>query len=207
VATQEQNPIIFEMTEPGLSHVTTSYDALQPVLGSSSQVSGVGDGVGGGEGDLYAFPSDQSVGFDYEPGGLIWEDFDLGDLNSYFLETTNLQDAEIPDQVDLPEAVNQPRQGLAPQGVETPIDIMRERRNDVATRVEKLWYTRLESDSRNIPTSSENAGNSAREDINEIYRQSLTKRLRPQYSEEPLPSTEFLASFISIIFFRNQQIE
>lgn len=151
-----------------------------------------------------SFPTDQSMDFDYDIGGMIWEDFQLGDLNSWFLGRSPPQHFEMPRQPSLAIQAISDNEQCAEANEKQP------NKNDVAAIVEQLWFTRLESDCQSVLGTLAHAafGHSTprgskfgRDDINEIYRISLTNRLRPQYSHEALPSTDFLVSlqFIFIV--------
>jgi hypothetical protein len=178
---------------PPIGYVASNLNqGLQPLNGAPSQAAVPTDG----DLDGYTFPSDQSITFGYDTGGLVWEDIDLGDLNSYFFDPFLPPDELLKR---LPQAM---QTGSDPEQRADATNLQ-QKRNAVATIVEQLWFTRLESDSRSTLNplvhtvsgdSTPRGGKSAREDINEIYRLSLSNRLRPQYSEEPLPSTDFLVS-------------
>ena len=144
-------------------------------------------------GDEWAFPLVQPFDSDYEGSALSWENFDFNDLTSLFLGASHPENAE--GSAQLPEtsasryeqrAETTDLQWISPT---------------TATMVEHLWFTRLESDNCSTVDTAGNlvsgiftpgGENLARREINEIYRQNLSDRLRPQWSEEPLPSTEFL---------------
>ncbi|KIW26368.1 uncharacterized protein PV07_09468 [Cladophialophora immunda] len=154
--------------------------------------------------DLPTFPSNQSVDFDNETAAFIWEDIDLGDLNSYFLDPLrSLEDCPS----RLPK-ITQTRPDPGKLAEETGLA---QSHNAAAAAVEQLWFTRLESDCGNTANklahtasgeSTPKGSKCAREDINEVYRINLTNRLRPRYSEEPLPSTDFLKLSLQMYFDR-----
>lgn len=180
-------------TMPRINLVASEFDqGLQRLSNAPNQAAMPTDG----NLDGYTFPSDPSNNFDYETGGFVWEHIDLGDLNSYFFDPFLLPD-------EFPGRVPQTMQTGSDPEPKTDGTHVQQKQNAVAALVEQLWFTRLESDSGGTlkPLAHATSGDStprggrfAREDINEVYRLSLSNRLRPQCSEERLPSTDFLVS-------------
>jgi hypothetical protein len=136
---------------------------------------------------------DQSPNFDYNAGVVSWDDFDFNDLNSYLLGAFH------PESVEISAQLPQSSQSGQNQPVE-PVDLQRES-DTVLTAVERLWFTRLECDNSVTPNAdgahlsgTTTPGEEGRPGgcINDIYRQSLANRLRPKWSDDLLPSTEFL---------------
>ena len=138
---------------------------------------------------------DGSPMFDYEQGDVGWEDFDSGNIDWCLLGTFPLERAETYAKLPPPLRISaDSRAGLAVVALSA---------DSLPTIVERSWYTRL--DSRDAPRANSPEINASgattpdnscapRTEINELYRQSLYNRLRPKWSEEPLPSTEFLVS-------------
>ena len=144
-------------------------------------------------GDEWAFPSVQPFDSDYEGSALSWDNFDFNDLTWLFLGASHPDNAE--GSAQLPETS---ASGYEQRAETTDLQWISP---TTATMVEHLWFTRLESDNYStidtagnlVPGISTPGGkNLARRELSEVYRQSLSNRLRPQWSEEPLPSTEFL---------------
>ena len=132
---------------------------------------------------------------EYDQDRLAWENFDFGDLDWCLLESFPLENAETHPRV--------PASFISPEFIRTePADTASATASTTVV-VERSWFAKLENGSAAKTTSSEtdqsgpaSPGNEGapRTEINEGYRQSLSSRLRPRLSDEPLPSTEFLVS-------------
>ncbi|KAJ9608388.1 hypothetical protein H2200_007376 [Cladophialophora chaetospira] len=142
------------------------------------------------------FPPGPSMNFYCEPDGLLWEDVDL---NSWFLEPFFAPDEPPlrPTQSTATETNTQHSRGPSP----SPTDTI-----EIAAIVEQLWFTKLGNDVQDLSnlyphhstaTTGPRAVHADREDLNEGYRLSLSNRLRANYSEDPLPSTDFLWDVIT----------
>jgi hypothetical protein len=141
---------------------------------------------------------DQSPNFDYNAGVVSWDDFNFDDLNSHLLGSFH------PESVEISAQLPQSSQSSQDQPVE-PVDLQR-KSDTVLAAVESLWFTRLECDNSVAPnpdkaylSGTTTPGEEGRPGgcINDIYRQSLANRLRPKWSDDPLPSTEFLVRLYS----------
>lgn len=138
---------------------------------------------------------DPSPSFDHDQDCLAWENIDFGELEWCLFESLPLENAETLARVSAPVDNLEPFRAeladAAPNSAPT------------AVVVERSWFAKLENGSATKTNTSENdqsgsasPGNEGapRTEINEGYRQSLSSRLRPRVSDEPLPSTDFLVS-------------
>ena len=173
---------------------------LTPPMSSASVNQSLGQSDGSASqaaftvrGDEWAFPSVQPFDSDYEGSALSWENFDFNELTSLFFGASHPENAEGSAQLPATSVSGYEQRAATTdlQGINPT----------TATMVEQLWFDRLESDNCSTidtagnlvsGTSTPGGENLARREISEIYRQNLSNRLRPQWSEEPLPSTEFL---------------
>lgn len=136
---------------------------------------------------------DLSPSFAFEQDGINWEHFDSDYIDRYLRESLPLDGpgcyARYPplltdhgaSGVQLTEAVGA--------------------KSSTANLVELSWYTRLKAgNASQVNTSEAKAsapGSPQNErayqvEITEVYRQSLSNKLRPRWPEDPLPSSEFL---------------
>lgn len=139
------------------------------------------------------FALDLSPSFDFEQDGINWEYFDSGDLDRCLLGSLPFDGpncyAGYPPLSNDRGASGVPLTGAVGANFST------------ANVVELSWYTRLEAGNALRVNSSEKKASAPgspqnnREhqvEINEVYRQNLSSKLRPRWPEDPLPSTEFL---------------
>lgn len=136
--------------------------------------------------------SSPSPSFVFEPDTITWENFDSSDLDWCLLGCSPPADAHGP-LLDDPDNTKPPLSGTG----------LTSTSSSTASVVERSWYTRLEASDATQPSSSYHVPSSPatpgyqdqlHKEINEGYRQSLFQRLRPRWTEEPLPSIEFLVS-------------
>ena len=139
------------------------------------------------------FGRDIPFSLDFGQQGIT--DFDFGQLDWQLLGSFPLDHAESygrcpPISNDAENSISEP--------LEKTSNIA-----STAVAVERSWFTRFEisSISRTKLSDNERSGATSpgnegvpRTEINEGYRQSLSGRLCPRWSEEPLPSTDFLVS-------------
>lgn len=134
----------------------------------------------------------QSVNLDCDLNLFAWDNFDSDNLNSLFLAPSPFGIFDNFSQV--PHKSNpQPRESAS---------LRHEQSDLVFSLVEKLWFTRLESENStpSVPersrTSTPPEEHGWGRDLDEPYRLSLSNRLRPglMYADDTLPSSEFLVS-------------
>lgn len=127
----------------------------------------------------------QPVNLDCDLNLLAWDNFDSDDLNSLFLGPSPFQIFDSSSQVPY-ESNTQPRESASQPHQQSDF---------VFSLVERLWFTRLESENSksSIPEQSRI---STPPELDEPYRLSLSNRLRPgvMYADDALPSSEFLVS-------------
>ena len=175
-----------QQLSPPMSHIPANESLEQPNMDFRPDAFPV-------NGDACTFPSDQSADFDYEVGAFSWEDFDLNDIDSFFLGA--FQPESVGPSTQLRHTFESGN-GQRAEATEPPC-----KRGNAAAAVEHLWFTRMEGDNCSTADtignlvsgiSTPGGGNPPHRDINESDRLDLSSRLRPQWSEDPLPSTEFL---------------
>lgn len=144
-------------------------------------------------GEAVGFPLAPSSSYIFEPDTITWDNFDTSDFD-WCLLTSPLSESMESDTRD-PPLLDDP-DGSKAQLAETVT-----RTASTATVVERSWYTRLEPSDSTQPNSSDYKASdpvssgfegTPNTEIDEIYRQGLSGRLRPRWKEEPLPSIEFL---------------
>lgn len=139
---------------------------------------------------------DPSPSFDQDQDCLAWENLDFGDLDWCLFESFPLENAETLARGSAPVDNLEP---CRPEVADAAANSA-----PTAMVVERSWFAKLENGSatRTNPSEIDQSGSATpsgnedapRTEINEGYRQSLSSRLRPRLSDEPLPSTDFLVS-------------
>ena len=144
---------------------------------------------------------DQPLCANYEVGAVWWDDVDSVHLNSYLFGTSFTENNDVPVQLPEPDFPNngptvpQRQQPASKAGAALVI-------------VEKRWFTRFENendmasdlDGGHVSGVSTPSGeNRFGRRMNDSYRQSLANRLRPKWSDHPLPSTEFLVRIETLL--------
>ena len=128
-----------------------------------------------------------------------WDSFNFADVDNLLFEQW------FPD-VSFPTAQLQQSVDRLGENTADPLST-KQKFTSIATRVERLWFTRLDRDGCSTDIQREgfdNPGDSGcatpdeelhpHQEITEIYRQSLSNKLHPQWPARSLPSSEFLVS-------------
>jgi hypothetical protein len=121
------------------------------------------------------------------PGWLVGDDFDLGALNSSIIQSATT--------LDWSHDIASSMTGVSPTNVEdilieSPANVITNRREDL---IRRQWFTYLAPGNSGFITPEVLPEPSQ---VDERYRENLSRQLQPQLQNEPLPSTDFLVSYI-----------